>query len=305
MNEDFNYSSFLMHSQNPKKILSEVKRIFSFNYKQASFQSIIKCYKQILKLFKGKFSGFKACTTDYHDLDHTLTALLTTMRLIDGYNIEEEIIPVKLVINVLTAALLHDVGYIQEEKDKQGTGAKYTENHVIRSIEILKKHFKEFGISENDITLIAKLISCTELKINPNSITFSNEMEKTAGFILGTADILGQMSDREYLEKLLFLYREFREANIPGYNTEFDILQKTLTFYNTIKLRLQITLKSIYKHAEHHFLKRKMLEKNLYISAINKNIAYLQKILDDNSTNFRKKLKRGNIIRKYEVLTTN
>ena len=31
------------------------------------------------------------------------------------------------------------------------------------------------------------------------------------------ADLVGQMSDRAYLEKLLFLYYEFKEAGFPGY----------------------------------------------------------------------------------------
>jgi hypothetical protein len=301
--EEFNYSNYLIPSHKPSKILSEVKKIFLYHYKQKEFNQVNNCYKQVYKLFNGKFNGYKACSTDYHDLHHTITAFLATMRLIDGYILSEEIIPVKLVTDVLTAALLHDIGYIQEINDKQGTGGKFTENHVLRSIEMFKKHFKEFKISEKDVSLISKFISCTELKINPNSITFFDEHEKTIGFMLATADILSQMSDREYLEKLMFLYKEFKEARIPGYNTEFDILKNTLNFYTTIKLRLQDTLKSKYKYSKVHFEKRVNIDKNLYIASINKNIAYLQTILDDNTTNFRKKLKRGNIIQIYDTLT--
>jgi hypothetical protein len=301
--EEFNYSNYLIPSQKPSKILNEVKKIFLYHYKPKDFNQINNCFKQVLKLFNGKFKGYKACSTDYHNLNHTLTALLAAMRLIDGYNLSEEIIPVMLVINVLTAALLHDIGYIQEINDGHGTGGKFTENHVVRSIEMFKKHFKEFKVPENYVSLISKFISCTELKINPNSITFFDEKEKTIGFILASADILSQMSDREYLEKLMFLYKEFKEAKIPGYNTEFDILKNTLNFYTTIKLRLQDTLKSKYKYSKTHFEKRADIDKNLYIASINKNIAYLQTILDDNTTNFRKKLKRGNIIQIYDTLT--
>ncbi len=57
--------------------------------------------------------------------------------------------------------------------------------------------------------------------------------------MLGSADLLGQMSDRAYLEKLLFLYKEFREAGIPGFNTEFDIIRKTVDFYEITVQRLR------------------------------------------------------------------
>ena len=38
--------------------------------------------------------------------------------------------------------------------------------------------------------------------------------------MLGTADLIGQMADRYYLEKLLLLYEEFSEA---GQDTGFRI----------------------------------------------------------------------------------
>ena len=50
------------------------------------------------------------------------------------------------------------------------------------------------------------LIACTGLRVVIDNIKFQSKTEKLLGCMLGTADYLGQMSDRTYLEKLLFLY---------------------------------------------------------------------------------------------------
>jgi hypothetical protein len=233
----------------------------------------------------------------YHNLTHTLDTYLAAIRLIDGYNITEGKLPIELTINLLIAALFHDTGYIQEEWDKDGTGAKYTESHIERSIVLLINIHKEFDISPEAVKIISKLIRCTRVNLTPESISFTSKEEKTAGYILGTSDILGQMSDREYLEKLLFLYYEFREAGIPGYETEFDIIRKTLDYYKIAKKNLAVIFDSVYNYAKLHFLKRLDINKNLYIESINKNILYIKKIIEDKSTNFRFKLKRGNVFK--------
>jgi len=103
------------------------------------------------------------------------------------------------------------------------------------------------------------------------------------------------MSDRAYLEKLLFLYYEFREAEIDGFNTTYDILRNTLSFYETTLERLDGPLKKSYDYAFHHFRLRHNIEENLYMTAIEKQMEYLGTIIEDETTNFRNKLKRLDI----------
>jgi len=294
--------SELVDQNNPSEVLKSVKNIFSYYYNQEDFIEIEKCYEKTKQLFDGEFPGYKACNTYYHDFFHTLDAFLATAILVDGYNIAEKLLPVKLVKNLFNAALLHDVGYIQENIDDEGTGAKYTQNHVLRSVVFLSKNFGLFGINHKDIIPISNIIKCTGLKNNIKDISFESEEENITGVILGTADILGQMSNREYLERLLFLYYEFKEAGIPGYKTEFDIIKNTLFFYKEIMHRIEIIYNSIYIYAVHHFEKRYNINENLFLTAINNNINYLKKIIEDDSTNFRKKLKRGNIEEKEKLL---
>ncbi len=283
----------LLTDNKVETIFKEVKRIYCFYYSKKTWKFINHCFTGVKKLFKGKFVGYKPCNTNYHDLDHTISALLAVIRLVDGYNISKTPFSESLATNLITATLFHDVGYIQEDWDEEGTGAKYTSNHVERSVAFIQEHYQQFHINSEDVDIISNLIKCTGLSADLNSIPFISNEEKVAGSILGTADLLGQMSDRDYLEKLLFLYYEFKEAQIPGFNTEFDILKNTIQFYETIKERLSNSYLSLYKLVQFHFTERFDINKDLYTEAINRHIFYLQRILEDESSNFRHKLKRG------------
>jgi hypothetical protein len=285
--------SELIDTSKPKNVLREVKNIFLYHFPQRHFREVMKCYTLIVDLFQGRFPGYKACNTEYHNLSHTLDALLASSRLIDGYFISRGEFPMPLTINLLKAALFHDTGYIQEDWDKEGTGAKYTANHVERSIAFLVKHRDHFIINEEDVAVISRIIKSTGLSVNMNTIPFQSKQEEIAGTILGTADLLGQMSDRVYLEKLLFLYYEFKEAGIQGFDTEFDIIRKTVDFYGMAKNKFMNDYLNTYRYAKYHFKERFGVDNNLYMKAINRHISYLKKIIKDDTTNFRHKLKRA------------
>ncbi|UCF97416.1 MAG: HD domain-containing protein [Spirochaetaceae bacterium] len=292
--------SQLVDTRDTEKVIEEVLRIFYYHYSEDSALRVRLAFSQVRSLFAGEFPGYRECLAEYHDFSHTMNVLLTTARLLDGYNIQRVFLPEELAIHLLLAALLHDTGYIQEDWDTEGTGAKYTPQHEQRSIEFLKRHFEVFEIEEPETESIIRLIQSTDLKTDFARILFPSEEEQDAGAILGSADILGQMSDRAYLEKLLFLYHEFREAGIPGYQTEFDILKKTREFYEAVKGRLRDTYLHMFELAHHHFRERYEVNHNLYIVAVDRQMAYLDKIIGDQTTNFRHKLKRGDQAKLHE-----
>ena len=289
--EEMQLSKLVDHS-NPRAILTETKNIYLESYPEQSFQRIERAFDNIIRLFKGEYKDFMACNTEYHDLAHTLDAFLACARLMDGRNLSGEPFSEELATELLLATLLHDTGYIQKTDDTTGTGAKYTASHVERSIDFVKNHMEDFGIEPSEFETLSILIACTGLRNRWEDFNFESTDQMIAGTILGTADLLGQMSDRAYLEKLLFLYYEFREAGIEGYNTEFDILRKTLDFYEITQTRLETTLKGSYLYAAVHFAVRRGINYNLYMEAIERHMNYLKKILSDETTNFRHKLKR-------------
>ena len=274
------------------RIIEELKKIFSYNYEQGLFNTIKRYIYLINRLFQGKYKGYRKCNTEYHNFKHTLDTLLAVIRLIDGYNLSQDKIEADMSLNILAAALLHDTGYIQQEWDIYGTGAKYTDEHVERSKIFVQENAQVFKIKVQDISIINRLINCSGFNADLSEVAFSSNQEKIAGAILGTGDLLGQMSDRLYLEKLLFLYYEFREAGIPGYNTEYDIIRKTVDFYELTKERFKTNFCNVYKYARIHFRERCGHDENIYMVAIERNINYIKKIIEDNSTNFRHKLNR-------------
>ncbi len=282
--------SMLMNTEDRTAVLDEVRRIFLMHYDYESFRQVENAFAIICSLFDGMFPGYRKCNTEYHNLTHTLDALLATSRLMDGRTSLKDKFNIKLAVNLHLAALLHDTGYIQEDWDHEGTGAKYTKNHVERSSAFVEKNASNFHLSPADVKTISCLIQCTGLKADSNRGLKGELLE--AGAILGTADLLGQMSDRAYLEKLLFLYYEFREAEIEGFNTTYDILRNTLAFYETTLERLDGLLTGSYQYALYHFRLRHNIDDNLYMTAIQNQMNYLSDIIEDETTNFRNKLKR-------------
>ncbi len=243
-------------------------------------------------LYHGAFPGYKACNTEYHDFAHTCDVLCATIRMCDGALSQGMRIDAFLYRDIVVAAMLHDAGYIQEADDDAGTGAKHTKTHVSRSVAFVEREREAFGLSAEEAARVGRLIRGTDLSVDFEGIPYAGTAERFAGQLLASADLLGQMADRTYLEKLLFLYYEFKEAGFPGYDTEFDILKKTLGFYEMTRKRLFITLGNAAVMALHHFASRYGVHRNLYMDSIERQIDYLTEIMEDDSVNFRKKLKR-------------
>lgn len=287
--------SYLSHLFNPtmrESVVDECFSIINERIKKPDIDLIQNAWNLTNKIFTGNFSGYRACNTEYHDYNHTIDVFSASVRLLDGAFFYHKHLSPSLELDLYISAMLHDSGYIQELDDTEGTGAKYTKTHVSRSIQFALKNKETFKLSDFSVNRIARLIAATDLSLDFDSIAFLDDDERFAAKILATADLLGQMADRTYLEKLLFLYYEFSEAGFPGYETEFDILKKTLGFYEMTKERLFIKLSNVSALAEEHFKCRYGIDKNLYIEAIERQMDYLRSIINDTDGNFRKKLKR-------------
>ena len=292
MAKDFQLAQ-LVDSRDPAELFAEVERLHALHYGEASAGRLEREYRETRRLFEGNFPGYRACNAEYHDLRHTLSVVLAAARLADGYNLKNGPLPEPLALNLLAASFLHDAGYIQEGWDTEGTGAKHARRHEERSIAFIQRHHGAFGIEGADLELIVCFIRATDLKQPFAQIPFVDDQERSAAAILGTADLIGQMSDRDYLEKLLFLYYEFREAGIPGFQTEYDVLRKTGDFYLLTRQRLKQSYLNLYALARLHFRERHGIDANLYMIAISRQLNYLRRIIRDETTNFRTKLKRG------------
>lgn len=259
---------------------------------------VTRAFTATIDLYRGNYPGYRACNTDYHDLPHTTNTFLATARLIHGSVLNGETFTDRFVSLCLIAALFHDSGYIQEEHDTDGTGAKYTQTHVRRSMDFMERAGPKLGLSDDEIHAGCTMISCTDLPVNISEITFDSTSCNRLSRILATADLLAQMADRSYLEKLLFLYREFKEAGVGGFENELDLLQKTVGFYDFFNQRLKNTLDSSDRFMTSHFIARWNIHKNLYREAIENQKNYLIKILEIPDANPLDHLRRDGIVEK-------
>ena len=98
---------------------------------------------------------------------------------------------------------------------------------------------------------------------------------------------------------MIFLYYEFKEAGVKGFDTEFDLVRKTVDFYAITKKRLSEAYLNVYVFAQDHFEKRFGIDHNLYMVAIDRHMEYLHKIIEDDTTNFRHKLNRAAWVHTY------
>lgn len=200
----------------------------------------------------------------------------------------------------MVAALLHDIGYLQETDDDQGTGSKYTDTHVLRSIEFTEEHGSELDLTDRDVGIITDMILCTDLAVNLADINFESPEIALLGKMLGAADLVAQMADRSYLEKLLFLYNEFKEAGIGDYKNHLDLLQKTIDFYDFVDNRLTTILASTDRFLDAHFKFRWKVSPNPYRQSIENQHTYLKSILEIPDSDPREYLRRTS----FEVYTT-
>ncbi len=288
----------LIPMDSPQAVLDEVIAIYDLISPDLDTAPVTAAFNTTVSLYKGKFPGYRSCNTEYHDLRHTTDTFLAMARLIHGAILDGEIFTDRLITLGLITALLHDTGYIQKKHDKDGTGSKYTANHVQRSMDFLERHGSELGLSHEEITEGRAIILCTDLAVDISTIIFTSAKVELLGKKLGSADLLAQMADRTYLEKLLFLYYEFKEAGIGDYQDEVDLLRKTLAFYDFISQRLKTTLAETDRFMTPHFTSRWKIDANLYHVAIAKQRSYLKQILEMQDSDPRNHLRRGGIVDK-------
>lgn len=278
----------------PEDVRREVERLVSCVHPEADFGLLRGAFDDFVRLFEGRLPGYHACDTRYHDLQHTLDVTLAMARLLHGH--ERTVEPTdrlgaRRVMAGLVSALFHDAGYVRTKKDtRHRCGAAYTRCHVSRSARFLTGWLLRHGWTR-EATVAAKVVHFTGYEVALNQIRMLDPKDWRLGCMLGTADLIAQMSGRTYLERCRdFLYEEFVAGGIAVqeasdgsprvlYESAEDLLRKTPTFYESeVQRRLNDDFDGVYRYASMCFAGR-----NLYIEEIEKNIAYLRDViaLDD------------------------
>jgi hypothetical protein len=268
-----------------------VLSLFSARYPGADFTALQRGFNDFTALFSGCYPGYLACDTLYHDMRHSLDMTLALARLIDGHDRvvgeAERLGPRRAVLGVLIA-LLHDSGYLKRTSEATvDNGAVFTKVHVSRSADFIATYLPKVGFAE-EAALAARLVHFTGYEMDIDDIRVEDARDRSVGCMVGAADLIGQMSDRMYLEKVRsFLYEEFvwgkiaREQMPDGrevvrYSSADDLIIKTPGFYEYVaRARIDKKLGGVDRYAEAHFDGT-----SLYQSEIDRNMDFLRQTIE-------------------------
>jgi hypothetical protein len=258
--------------------------------------TITSFHHDIQDIFSGTYPGFKENGNKYHNLRHTYSVALATIRLFHGLSVEGYQFSEDIIVKGILSSYFHDTGLLLRSFDTAENGAEFTRIHEDRSISSLHKYLDIYDFSEEMLSDCSSIIRCTDLECDIDAIEFNSSEVKLAGQILGSADVLAQMADRYYLERLPFLFQERHTGGLNEYPSAFDLMKDTKNFYRDIIVkRLKEDLGNSARAMRTHFNSRWNINRDLYTENIEKNITYLQKIIkksNDNFDEFRGHLRR-------------
>lgn len=226
---------------------------FISDFLQAEYQSLgsqERLFKDVKGLFKGNWPDYQACQVGYHTYQHALDVTLAALRMAGGWNKrhpDERISPANLEA-MLYAGLFHDTGYIMDKSDTEGRGGKYTFGHTERSKKIATEYMQRCHKSQALIDFVEAIIEVTDFGGRPDLSIFADSRQEVVARMVASADLVAQMADIDYMNRLHDLYSEFVEAydfhgreklrkqGVHVYDCFEDLLKETVSFYEKIIL---------------------------------------------------------------------
>ncbi len=209
------------------------------------------------RLFTGAFLDYQACDLKYHDFRHTLQV---TMAYVDLFAARQTSTGSAFTHRQfelgLATALLHDSGYLKLRSDHEGTGAKYTFCHVLRSCALAASFLPSFGVTSEELDIVLGAIRCTGQSTAGMRLRFNRHEDHVLASLVATADYLGQMAAEDYPDKLELLFNEFAESDaflgIPSSKRVFKSVDQlvagsTAFWENVVKPKLENDYLGVYR----------------------------------------------------------
>lgn len=186
----------------------------------------------------------------YHNVEHTILVTLVGQEILRGKHIREGGVSCEDWLHYHISLLCHDIGYVKgvcrEDRGdlrlyatgiddtkvslpRGATGASLTPYHVDRGKLFIEERFGGH-----------KLIDAETIKVNIELTRFpvptDEDHQNTINYpgLVRAADLIGQLSDPRYLQKISALFYEFEETGqnkILGYNHPGDLRQGYPKFY--------------------------------------------------------------------------
>ncbi|HBR00088.1 MULTISPECIES: Npun_R2479 family HD domain-containing metalloprotein [Roseofilum] len=162
----------------------------------------------------------------YHNVEHTILVTLVGQEVIRGRHIREGGVSCEDWLHFIISLLCHDIGYVrgvcrQDQEGLYATGkdgamvslppgasdASMTPYHVDRGKLFIEERFGGHKLIDADV--IKRNIELTRFPV-PND----SDHQTTSDYpgLIRAADLIGQLSDPRYLQKISALYYEFLET---------------------------------------------------------------------------------------------
>jgi len=274
----------------PVAVRDEVRRLLTARYTAIDLAPLVRAFDVYVRIYSGTLPGYHGCDTWYHDAQHPLDCALAMARLIDGHErtaARRERLGARRAQLGVICALFHDVGYIRRLDETQyRNGAQLTLVHVERSGAFLEEFLRAVGY-RRAAPMVRKMVHFTGYEMPLDQVQVSDPRDRRLGFLLATADLLAQMSDRAYLEKCrTFLYREFEACGLAGdgipngpkpiYGSPDDMIRKTPEFVQRMfDERLDGYFEGAHRCLESHFGGA-----NPYVAEVRKHVDYARCVID-------------------------
>lgn len=178
----------------------------------------------------------------YHNVEHTVIVTLVGQEILRGKQLREGNVSCEDWLQTIISLLCHDIGYVKgvcrQDRSKErlfatgigdemislplsSTDASLTPYHVDRGKLFIEEHFS--GRDFIDVQAIKRNIELTRFPV-PNDADHKDTVDFPG--LVRAADLIGQLSDPRYLDKLPALFYEFEETGtnkILGYRHPGDL----------------------------------------------------------------------------------
>jgi hypothetical protein len=288
---DFDVTNTVQVSS-PDAVLAAVEALYGPTWPHQSLDPLRLAFEHFERLFAGQIPGYFGVDTVYHDRQHTLDVTLALARLIVGFERqanEASRLGGERALVGLIVGLFHDVGYLRRVDERESrNGAEFTRTHVSRGSRFLEDFLPVLGLGDW-VRVAREIIHFTgyEVPFAEIEARVPDPRDITLGHLIGTADMVGQMADRCYLEKCRDrLYAEFVLGGVAlplaanggrqvKYASGLDLLRQTPEFIAEVRAkRLDGEFHGAYRHFENLYD-----GENPYMEAIDRNVTYLRQIL--------------------------
>ncbi|HEY9652101.1 MAG TPA: Npun_R2479 family HD domain-containing metalloprotein [Coleofasciculaceae cyanobacterium] len=192
----------------------------------------------------------------YHNVEHTILVALAGQEILRGKQIHEGSVSCEDWLHSMISLLCHDIGYIRGichlDRASKGlfatgvdqetislppnaTDASLTPYHVDRGKQFVEEQLA--WIASIDIEVIQRNIELTRFPVPADP-----QHQDTLNYpgLTRAADLIGQLSDPYYLQKMAALFREFEEVGVTqnlGYRHPRDLRANYPNFFWNVAYR--------------------------------------------------------------------